>query len=603
MKRLLTLFVALALCWAPAFSQKKDTYKVRTVVIDPGHGGAKPGAQGGRTQEKHLTLAIAKKFGKLIADNYPDVKVIYTRTTDVDISLAERAHIANRNKADLFISIHANSHPTAAPSGVETFVMGLSESRANLEVAKKENADILLESDYKSNDAYKGFDPNAPESFVMLAMFQNSFIDKSLNLAQAIQNQYKQNLKTINRGVKQAELFVLYKTTCPSVLTEVGFISNPSEEAFMISDEGQAKIAISLFNAFMTFKATEEGTNKIANPKIDLPGYTNPKQEKTAAPEKPEKPELPESPEKPAPAKAPATDTATIVLSTDTERPVPTRDLAPRMQIAPDPQSEVKPEPKPAPAVETQRAASPAETPAKTPAETPKPVSPAPSTTLQAPKNSAASATEFFTVQFLTSSNELREGDPAFKGLTNVMTTRNGQLYCYSVGRFATFTEANDYCKEVQRLTPFKDAWAVRRRLTQQTQPAETNPIQPTQPTQPIQPTETKPTETKPVEAKPAPEAKPAAPAKPKQLAPEDKGTHYRIQIFTASRQLRAGDPDLHGIKDFRYSQNGKFYVYSCGNYTSLAEARKRLATIKSTTPFKDAFIFGIKDGRRFNID
>ncbi|MBQ4296098.1 MAG: N-acetylmuramoyl-L-alanine amidase, partial [Prevotella sp.] len=232
------------------------------MVIDPGHGGAKPGAQGGRTQEKHITLAIAKKFGKLISDNYPDVKVIYTRTTDVDISLAERAHIANRNKADLFISIHANSHPTAAPTGVETFVMGLSESRANLEVAKKENADILLEADYKSNDAYKGFDPNAPESFVMLAMFQNSFIDKSLNLAQAIQNQYKQNLKTINRGVKQAELFVLYKTTCPSVLTEVGFISNPSEEAFMISDEGQAKIAISLFNAFMTFKATEEGTNK-----------------------------------------------------------------------------------------------------------------------------------------------------------------------------------------------------------------------------------------------------------------------------------------------------------------------------------------------------
>ena len=200
-------------------------------------------------------------------------------------------------------------------------------------------------------------------------------------------------------------------------------------------------------------------------------------------------------------------------------------------------------------------------------------------------------------MQFLTSSNELREGDPAFKGLTNVQTTRNGQLYCYSVGRFATFAEANDYCKEVQRLTPFKDAWAVRR-LTQQTQPAETNPIQPTQPTKPIQPTETKPTETKP-----AAEAKPAAPAKPKQLAPEDKGTHYRIQIFTASRIIKAGDPDLHGIKDFRYSQNGKFYVYSCGNYTSLAEARKRLATIKSTTPFKDAFIFGIKDGRRFNID
>ena len=116
MKRLFIIFLALTLFCGPAFSQKKDTYRVRTVVIDPGHGGAKPGAQGKHVQEKELTLSIAKKFGKLISDNYPDVKVIYTRTKDVDISLAERAHIANRNKADLFISIHANSHPTSVPS-------------------------------------------------------------------------------------------------------------------------------------------------------------------------------------------------------------------------------------------------------------------------------------------------------------------------------------------------------------------------------------------------------------------------------------------------------------------------------------------------------
>ena len=340
MRRLLTLFIAITLFSAPVFSQKKDVYKVRTVVIDPGHGGAKPGAQGGRVQEKTLTLSIAKKFGKLISDNYPDVKVIYTRTTDVDISLAERAHIANRNKADLFISIHINSHPTAIPTGVETFVMGLSESRANLEVAKKENADILLESDYKSNEAYKGFDPNAPESFVMLAMFQNAYLDKSLNFAQAIQNQYKKNLKTINRGVKQAELFVLYKTTCPSVLTEVGFISNPTEEAFMISDEGQAKIAISLFNAFMNFKATEEGINKIANPKIDLPGYTAPV--------------VTENKETSEPVAEPA-ETAPKKPVTTPERPVPTRELAPRVEVAveepaPAPVEEaVKPEPKPEP--------------------------------------------------------------------------------------------------------------------------------------------------------------------------------------------------------------------------------------------------------------
>ena len=276
MKKILTIIFAVALVSGPVFSQKKDTYKVRTVVIDPGHGGAKPGAQGSRSWEKNITLDVAKKFGQLIQDNYPDVKVIYTRTTDVDISLAERAHIANRNKADLFISIHANSHPTSTPTGVETFVMGLSESKANLEVARKENADILLETGYKNNADYQGFDPNSPETYVMLAMFQNSFIDKSLNFAQAIQTQYKQSLKTINRGVKQAELYVLYKTTCPSVLTEIGFISNPNEEAFMLSEEGQAKIAICLFNAFMTYKATEEGTGRIANPVIRIKGYKAP---------------------------------------------------------------------------------------------------------------------------------------------------------------------------------------------------------------------------------------------------------------------------------------------------------------------------------------
>ena len=170
MKRLFVFFIALFLVSGVAFSQKREPGKVKTLVIDPGHGGDKPGALGKHCQEKELTLSIAKKFGKLVEDNYPDVKVIYTRTTDVDVTLAERANIANRAKADLFVSIHINSHPTSVPVGMETYVMGLSRSRANMEVAKKENADILLEEGYKDNSAYKGFDPNSPESYVMFAM-------------------------------------------------------------------------------------------------------------------------------------------------------------------------------------------------------------------------------------------------------------------------------------------------------------------------------------------------------------------------------------------------------------------------------------------------
>ena len=595
MKRLLTLFVAIALFSAPAFSQKKDTYKVRTVVIDPGHGGVKPGAQGSRSQEKNITLSIAKKFGKLVSDNYPDVKVIYTRTTDVDISLAERAHIANRNKADLFISIHANSHPTAAPTGVETFVMGLSESRANLEVAKKENADILLEADYKSNEAYKGFDPNSPESYVMLAMFQNAYLDKSLNFAQAIQTQYKQNLKTINRGVKQAELFVLYKTTCPSVLTEVGFISNPTEEAFMLSDEGQAKIAISLFNAFMNFKATEEGINRIANPKIDIPGYAAPapavaeKTETVEEPVKEEKVEKEVAPVKDEVAEAPKPVAAP-------ERPVPTRELAPRVELPEEPvetQLAASPaEPKPTSTVETRPAASPAE-----PKPEPKPVpQPEPQPVLEplaAPRNTAASPSEYFTVQFLTSGNEFKEGDPAFHGLQDVIVTHNGRFFCYSVGLFATFAEASEYCKEVQAKTPFKDAWPMRRKVEiKPEQLKETAEVK--HEPKPTTTVETRPAAS-PAETKPEP--------KPKTLAPEDKGTHYRIQFCTSTRILKAGDADLHGIKDIRYSRNGKFYIYSCGNYKTLAEAGKRLDNIKKNTPFTDAYIYGIKDGKRFNVE
>ncbi len=633
MRRISTLFIVLTLFSAPAFSQKKDTYKVRTIVIDAGHGGAKPGAIGSRTQEKQITLSIAKKFGQLIADNYPDVKVIYTRTTDVDISLAERAHIANRNKADLFVSIHANSHPTSNPTGVETFVMGLSESRANLEVAKKENADILLEADYQNNEAYNGFDPNSPESYVMLAMFQNAFIDKSLNFAQAIQNQYKQNLRTIDRGVKQAELFVLYKTTCPSVLTEVGFISNPREESFMISDEGQAKIALSLFNAFMNYKATEEGSDKIANPKINLKGYEPQMMEK-------KEPEVKQTDTVVVVEVVKVVDTVVVApvvaeKITAPERPLPSRELAPRMQIDPEvvpPPSARGTEVIPETSVVLEKSeisetqvvtpvVDPVVAPAIVPVVAPVPVAkpeakPAPAKApagLAAPNNSAAAnAKEFFTVQFLTSKEELKRDNPAFKGISEVMTSRNGSLYVYSVGRFATFKEANEYCKSVQEHTSYKDAWAVRRLasavMTEKPAAPVDKPAAPAQPVAQATSQAAKTVSAPSTEAKPEARTKPETKAKPevkpqeKPQAATEKGTFYRVQFSTSTRVLQTGDPDLHGIRDFRYSKSGKAYVYTAGNYTTLAEAKQRCATIQRTTPFKDAFVVCYKNGKRVPI-
>ena len=583
MRYILSLFLTLALFSAPAFSQKKDTYKVRTVVIDPGHGGAKPGARGSKIEEKDLVLSIAKKFGKLIADNYPDVKIIYTRTTDVDISLAERAHIANRNKADLFISIHANSHPTSTPTGVETFVMGLSESRANLAVAQKENADILLEADYKTNADYKDFDPNSPESYVMLTMYQNAFIDKSLNFAQAIQNQYKQNLKTINRGVKQAELYVLYKTTCPSVLTEVGFISNPGEEAFMMSDEGQAKIAISLFNAFMNYKATEEGTSKIANPKYDIPGAPKGKGAKQTADEE-KKTNVTDD-------KKPVEETKTTVVeekkTTVVEEKKPTEVKKPAEEKQP---AEVKKTDDKQPAEET-KAVSVDE---KKPADDARPVPSsnlvaAPSTQKKVPDppKQNSQLTEFYTVQFLTSGEELKAGAPEFKGLTDVMVARNGKLYCYSVGRFATFAEANAYCKKLQKETPFKDAWALRRtsdnvqNLGEPSSAPTNKSTQSNQNTQKNQNTQTTQSS----------------------QTPANTGTSYRVQFCSSQKIFKVGAPEMHGIKDFQYTKSGKVYVYTCGDYKTLDEARKRCAEIKNNTPFKDAFVVCFKNGKRVKID
>ena len=286
MKRLFALFIVLACINGTAFSQKKSVGHVRTVVIDAGHGGDKPGAVGRKSQEKNLTLQMALKLGKLIEDNYSDVKIIYTRTTDVDITLAERARMANKAKADLFISIHCNSWNNSTPTGVETYVMGLSQSKANMEVAKKENADILLEKGYKDNSDYQGFDPNSPESYVMFAMYQNAYLDKSLDFAGYIQDQYKSAIKTINRGVKQAEIFVLYKTAMPAVLTEVGFISNPDEEQYMMSNEGQAAIVSSIFKAFVTYKSSVEGVKPPASLKIALKGYNDKTRKEAAAPAK-----------------------------------------------------------------------------------------------------------------------------------------------------------------------------------------------------------------------------------------------------------------------------------------------------------------------------
>lgn len=257
------LIITVLFTGTPLLAQ--DHSSIRKIVIDAGHGGQDPGALGLKVKEKNINLAIALKLGSLIQRNFKDVKVIYTRDRDVFVELDRRSDIANDNKADLFISIHCNANRVKTFKGAETYVMGLHKSQANLEIAKLENASILLESDYTAR--YSGFDPNNDESYIIFSLFQNSNLEQSTEFAAEIQQQLEKRVGLNNRGVRQAGFMVLYKTTMPSVLIESGYLSNPSEESFLITDKGQEYIATAIFRAFKIYKEQLENPG-IVSPEV-----------------------------------------------------------------------------------------------------------------------------------------------------------------------------------------------------------------------------------------------------------------------------------------------------------------------------------------------
>lgn len=257
MKRLILFFGIISLLAQfpePVHADRRGF--VNTVVIDPGHGGRDPGAVGRRAREKDITLAISLKVGEYIKEHLPDVKVVYTRTTDEFVELWRRAQIANENQADLFISIHCNSARNTAATGTETFVMGLHRSQANLEVARKENASILFEEDYM--ETYEGFDPHSPEANIIFTLYQNAYLDQSLAVASMVQGQFRERARRVDRGVKQAGFLVLYQVTMPGILVEAGFLSNPREEEYLASETGQVHIASAIFRAFRDYKEQQD---------------------------------------------------------------------------------------------------------------------------------------------------------------------------------------------------------------------------------------------------------------------------------------------------------------------------------------------------------
>lgn len=244
--------------------------KVRVVVIDAGHGGNDPGCHGNKHLEKEVALSITLKVGKYIEDNLKDVKVVYTRKTDIFVPLTEIASHANKNNADLFICIHCNAAVNKQVFGSETYVMGLHKTKGNLDVAKRENASILYEEDYKKK--YEGFDPNSDEANIIFNMYQNAFLEQSLSYASKVQNEFKKNKNLTDKGVKQAGFLVLWKTSMPSVLIETGFLTNAEEEKYLGSAKGQDQIAFAIYKAFKNYKAEVEeyevGPENEVRPKI-----------------------------------------------------------------------------------------------------------------------------------------------------------------------------------------------------------------------------------------------------------------------------------------------------------------------------------------------
>lgn len=295
------LFMMCAVMVLTSFTHQRMKGKgITTVVIDAGHGGHDSGCLGSHAKEKDVTLAVALKLGRFISENFKDIKVIYTRKTDVFLGLDERVAVANNNKADLFISVHCNSGARAA-YGVETYVMGLHRTEENLAVSKRENSVVLLEKDYKTK--YEGFDPDSPEGNIIFTLYQNAFLDQSLKFSTFVQMETSDFAGRHNRGVKQAGFLVLYKTSMPSILIEAGFLTNPAEERYLLSKEGQEKLAYSFFKAFTKYQSSIatavpaasdlEAKNGEPKPELTKPQETagepkkfvvKPAEEKTTAP-------------------------------------------------------------------------------------------------------------------------------------------------------------------------------------------------------------------------------------------------------------------------------------------------------------------------------
>ena len=376
-----------------------------TLVIDAGHGGTDAGAVGAITKEKHINLNVALAFGRLVERNCPDVRVIYTRKTDVFVPLHTRADIANRNKADLFISIHTNALPKGRISrGMETYTLGMHRAADNLDVAKRENSVILIETDYK--ERYQGFDPRSAESYIMFEFMQDRNMAQSVDLAKYVQRRTCASAARQNKGVKQAGFLVLRETSMPSCLIELGFISTPDEERFLHSASGVEQLGRGIYQAFVDYRNQYDKN-------ISVPYKAEPVQEVSIP----------------------------TVVPQEEPKVAPKPKAEPKVEPKPEPQPEPQVEPKPEPQVVA---------PVEQKPQVTAPVEQKPQVVVQNP----APAAPVFKLQILASSFRLKANDPALKGLSDATCYEEGGLFKYTVGASENYNEINQLRKTLQEKFP-----------------------------------------------------------------------------------------------------------------------------------------------------
>lgn len=576
-----------------AFSQEIVSSRIKTVVIDAGHGGKDPGAIGKNSQEKNITLGVASKLRDLLYAQHPDLKVVMTREDDVFVKLIDRADIANKNKADLFISIHVNSNHKKEVSGVEFWVQGLHKQGENLEVAKAENDVLNLEEgDIKT---IYGIDPSSSEFNIIMAMKQNLHLDNSINFAKAIEKNYTVESNQINRGTKQAGFVVLYKTTMPSVLVEIGFLTNSTEEAYINSEEGQMDIAQKLTAAFTEYKIKYEAAADKANKAKEAVKANVKKQDESAKPKieakkpveekpvinrrlvilddelasiskTPEKVESPKVAEK-APAEAPKVVAEQVSVKTEPQFNTPTKPQAAASK----------------PAVESP----------KKPKSDPKKTGPTSESllnkadkkviTLEDEVSEAAIKSPKVNNDNTVSGTSTEKVSNEYSGVSQAATSSNVIINTPEAPKpiKKTVKESEPEApKATTESTPepsFKRSEDVKKAILENAKElAAQSPVSPA----PAAPSAVK------------------SPSATKAISKVSKGIVYRVQIKASATPHPMDNSTWQNLGDIEESKEDGLYKYLIGEYTSMEEARQKQAEIKSAG-ISDAFVVKYQNGAR----